>query len=297
MRLKMAIAFSIVFGGWAVPATSQQLPADEGGKSYFHKAELSRFDPGAGARRDTEWPYERLVGDRGVFLTDRITGATLAVPSAPAVPKPPVDSGGPQTTSYPRPLTDNADAHSAEVRRYLVSAGIREEEVSGTHVTTTMAGGGPVSAGVQPAESRLLWYTTHLDRAVGGVVVEGSYAFAALDADGRAITEGAYWPPLSARVVERAQAFRRKLESGTGLSDFQAAVRRQQPIVREATGEVKIVHTAGSYHGEFVAQALYVVVVRNPNGGKAQILRFDDTGAPVRMPDEVPSGFDSEKQR
>jgi hypothetical protein len=183
------------------------------------------------------------------------------------------------------------------VRRYLVSAGIPEEEVSGTHVTTTMAGGGPVSGGVQPSESRLLWYTTHLDRAVRGITVEGSYAFAALDADERVITEGVYWPSISARVVERAQAFKRRLESGTGLSDFQASVRRQQPIVREATGEVKIVHTTGSYHGEFGAQALYVVVVRSPNGGKAQILRFDDTGAPVRMPDEVPSGFDSEKQR
>jgi hypothetical protein len=296
MRLRTAIAFLVVCGGWAVPATSQQPPAVEG-KSYVHKAEVSRFDPGAGARRDTEWPYERLVGDRGVFLTDRITGAILAVPSAPAVPKPPVDGGAPQATFYPRPLTDNADAHSADVRRYLVSTGIPEEEVSGTHVTTTMAGGGPVSGGVQPSESRLLWYTTHLERTVGGVAVEGSYAFAALDADGRVITEGAYWPSLSAKVVERAQAFRQKLESGTGLSDFQAAVRRQQPIVREATGEVKIVHTAGLYHGEFVAQALYVVVARNPNGGKAQILRFDDTGAPVRVPDEVSSGFDSEKQR
>jgi hypothetical protein len=296
MRLNTAIAFWLVCGGWAMPATSQQVPGVEG-KSYVQKAELSRFDLGVGARRDTEWPYERLVGAKGVFLTDRITGATLAIPTAPAIPKPPLDGGAPQATSYPQPLSDNADAHSAEVRKYLISTGIPEEEVSGTHVTTTMAGGGPVSGGVQPSESRLLWYTTHLDRAVGGIAVEGSYAFAALDGNGRAITEGAYWPSISARIVDRAQAFRRKLESGTGLSDFLAAVRRQQPIVREATGEVKIVHTAGSYHGEFVAQPLYVVVVRNPNGGKAQILRFDDTGAPVRMPDEVPSGLDSEKQR
>src|SRR5262245_12083633 len=100
MRLKTAIAFLIVCGGWAAPATSQQLPAVEG-KSYVHKAELSRFDPGADVRRDMEWPYERLVGDRGVFLTDRITGAILAVRSAPAVPKPPVNGGASQATSYP----------------------------------------------------------------------------------------------------------------------------------------------------------------------------------------------------
>src|SRR3954451_21336793 len=105
------------------------------------------------------------------------------------------------------------------------------------------------NGGVQPTESRLLWYTTHLDRAVGGVPVEGSYAFSALDADGRVITEGVYWPSIPAKLVERARDFKQRLESGTGQSDFQAAVRRQQPIVREAIGEVKIVHTTGSYHG------------------------------------------------
>jgi hypothetical protein len=65
-------------------------------------------------------------------------------------------------------------------------------EVSGMHVTTTMAGGGPVRDGVQPAQSKLLWYTTHIERSLGEIPVESSYAFASLDNGGRVITEGVY---------------------------------------------------------------------------------------------------------
>jgi hypothetical protein len=76
---------------------------------------------------------------------------------------------------------------SAAVKAYLVGAGVPASEVSGTHVTTTMAGGGPVRDGVQPAQSKLLWYTTQLDRSLGGIPVESSYAFAAFDNGGRVI--------------------------------------------------------------------------------------------------------------
>jgi hypothetical protein len=53
-------------------------------------------------------------------------------------------------------------------------------------------------------------------------------------------------------------------------------------------GTVKIVHTSAGHHGKFEAKAVYSVVVRSANRGKAQIMRFDDMGAPVVMADEVP---------
>jgi hypothetical protein len=291
MKPRMIGIGLLLFGG--VWSPGQPIAQQVGVASFEHRLETSRFDVGAGARREVAGPYERIVGDKGVFLTDTITGATLAVPNTPvAAPK---DAAIAYT--YPQPLTESADEHSAAVREYLTGAGVPEAEVSGMHVMATMAGGGPVSEGVQPTRSRLLWYTTQLERSLGGIPVEGSYAFAALDKGGSVITEGVYWPPISEQVVSRAQALQQRLASANDRAAFLATVQRVRPDVRDASGTVGVVHTSSGYHGEFQADALYTVVVRNPNGGKPQIVRFNDAGIPVRMPDELPSGIDSIKER
>jgi hypothetical protein len=285
-------------------ATSPLAIAAEVGVRFDLKLEQSRFDLGPNVRREIDGPYERMIGERGVFLVDRVTGATLAVPNAPlAVPKPPLPPGTTERTeplppiNYPQPLSEKAEEHSAAVREYLLGVGIPDAEVAGMHVTTTMAGGGPVNQGVQPSRSVLLWYTTHLERSLGGVPVEGSYAFAALDRERRAISEGVYWPAIPARVVARAQALKEALTSSTTRAEFLTRVRRAQPEIGDAEGTVTILHTSAGYHGEFQVEAVYTVIVRSRSGGKAQILRFDDAGSPVRMVDSVESGIDSVKQR
>lgn len=302
MRLRMAsIGLFLVLGA----CTSAQLattateppsrPPTVGpeGVGYEHTIGHSRFNVGAGARREVEGPYERVVGDKGAFLVDTITGATLAVPTRafPAIPK------GAAAIDYPRPLTENPEEHTAVVRAYLVGAGIPAAQVSGTHVTTTMTGGGPVKDGVQAARSRLLWYSTHLERSVAGIPVEGSIAFAALDSERHVITEGVYWPGIPSDVVQKARDFRQRLESENERTAFLARVRAARADVRETRGEVTIVHTSAGYHGTFEAKAVYTVVVRSPNGGKAQIVRFDETGAVVVMADERPTATDSVKRR
>jgi hypothetical protein len=268
-------------------------PTGSEGIGYDHKIGQSRFDVGAGARREVEGPYERVVGSKGAFLVDTITGATLAVPNRalPTIPK------GAAVVPYPRPLTENPEEHTAVVRAYLMGAGIPAAQVSGTHVTTTMAGGGPVKGGVQPARSRLLWYSTHLERSVAGIPVEGSFAFAALDSARQVISEGVYWPGIPSDVVRKARELTQRLDSENERAAFLARVRAARPDVRETRGEVKIVHTSAGHHGTFEARAVYTVVVRNPNGGKAQIIRFDETGAVVVMSDERPTATDSVKRQ
>ena len=49
--------------------------------------------------------------------------------------------------------------------------------------------------------------------------------------------------------------------------------------------------------GEPGPRALYNVVLKSPNGGKARIIRFDESGAVVVMADERPSGTDSPKHQ
>jgi hypothetical protein len=300
MKLRtVSIGFLLVLGAWNTGQlmSSQAEPQSEAptvsteGARYEHRIENSRFDVGAGAHDEVEGPYERVVGDKGAFLVDMVTGATLAVPTL-VVPKR-AASG----SNYRRALTEDPDEHSALVREYLVAAGVPAAEVSGTHVTTTMAGGGPLRGGVQSSQSTLLWYTTHLERSLDGIPVEGSFAFAALDSAGQVITEGVYWPAIPSSVVRRAQALKQRLDSPHEKTAFLARVRAARSDVGNAVGEVKIVHTSAGHHGTFEAEAVYSVVVRSASGGKAQIVRFDDTGTPVLMADELQSGKDSRKRR
>lgn len=278
----------------AVPPAHAQdaaAAASTGGQRYDHRIERSRFDVGAHSRQTDDAQSHRVIGDTGVFHVDTFTGAAMGVLTAPSSAK----TAPALLQRFPRPLTEDPDQHSAEVRRYLLGAGVPATEVAGMHVTATMAGGGPMDDGVQPAQSHLLWYTSHLDRALAGIPVEGSFAYAALGADGKAISEGVYWPAISSDVVRRAVALQRLLASPDQAAPFLSRLRSAHPEMGDATGEVRIVHTGPSYHGSFDSRAVYSVVARNANGGKARILRFDDSGQPVTLADERRSGVDSVK--
>jgi hypothetical protein len=123
--------------------------------------------------------------------------------------------------------------------------------------------------------------------------VETSYAFAALDSAGKVITEGVYWPAILTGVVSNARAFAEKLVVARERTAFWARVRKAKRGARDTAGIERIVHTSGGYHGPFQAPP----IVPSPRGGKAQILRFDETGAHVRLNDEASTEVDSPKHR
>ena len=275
----------VVYGWWllgAAHAAAQETPsAAAAGFAFEHRIEKSSFDVGANPRDQSDASHQRLAGDRGVFSVDTVTGATLAIPSSPGIPK---DQAA--IARLPVALTNDPDKHSAEVRKYLLASGVPQAEISGMHVTTTMAGGGPIEDGVQPARSTFLWYTTHLERSLMGIPVESSVAFAALGSDGRAITEGVYWPAIPAQVVRQAVALKARLESADQSRAFLDKVRLARPDAAGAEGEVRIVHTGGGYHGAFEARAVYSTIIRTPGGGKARIVRFDEQANVVQLADE-----------
>jgi hypothetical protein len=70
-------------------------------------------------------------------------------------------------------------------------------------------------------------------------------------------------------------------------------MRKAKPDAGDTAGNVRIVHTSGGYDGPFQTST----IVPSPRGGKAQILRFDETGARVRLNDEASTEADSPKQR
>lgn len=295
MKSRIAITTLLVTTGWSLLAAAQAAtPAVADGIAFEHRIERSSFDVGANPHDQSDASHWRLAGERGVFSVDTLTGATLAIPSSPGIPK---DQAA--IARLPTALTNDPDRHSAEVRKYLLASGVPQAEISGMHVTTTMAGGGRIEDGVQPARSTFLWYTTHLERSLMGVPVENSVAFAALGSDGRAITEGVYWPAIPADVVRQAVALKARLESPEQSRAFLDKVRLARPDAAGAEGEVRIVHTGGGYHGAFEARAVYSTIIRTPGGGKARIVRFDDQAKVIRLADEVASRAqaDSPKER
>ena len=101
------------------------------------------------------------------------------------------------------------------------------------------------------------------------------------------ITEGVYWPAIPAGVVSNARAFAARLAAPRERTAFMAKVRKAAPGAGDTPGSVRIVHTSGGYHGPLQAAAVYSTGVPSPSGGKAQILRFDETGARMRLNEEA----------
>jgi len=255
------------------------------GLQYQHRADKSQFNVGASAHLEVQGPYQRLRGDRGAFMVDTVTGATLATLNAPPSPE-----------LLPEPLTQDPDEHSGIARDYLIGAGVPAGEVSGTHVTTTMKGGGSTRSGALSSPSKLLWYTTHLERSIEGIPVEGSFAFAAFDSNGEMITEGVYWPAIPDSVVDEAVQLNQKLGSPSEKAAFMRGVEAARADAKDAPGEVKIVHTSAGHHGQFEAKAVYSTVVKSRFGGKASLVRFDPEAKPVTMADEKATGTDSPRK-
>lgn len=243
------------------------------GKAYQHRISSSHFPLTSSAKTVRRGTTEFITDAVGVFSTNLLTTASLAVRSTVPLDK------------LPKPFTRDSGVHNGLVREYFSRAGFPMEEVSGMHVTTAMRGGGP--AGDQSAYSKaeLLWYTSHLERSVAGIPVEGSFAFAAFDDSGAIITEGVYWPAIPADVVTEAVAFARQIASDDGLAAFLEPITRERELHPEHKGELRIVHTTSTYEGGFVAIPLYVAF--GNRGGKVPVWRFDRTGIARKLPDEV----------
>ncbi|HKU38832.1 MAG TPA: hypothetical protein VJR89_11815 [Polyangiales bacterium] len=249
----------------ACPRTGAAQGQAVAGVEVRHAFDNTRFDVGNNPRSRGGPAFEAVQGERGAFFIDLHTNATLAVLNA--------------SEKVPRPLYNNADAHNAEASAYLFKLGIPTAEVSGMHVTTAMMAGGSVIEGIDPKKAQLLYYTTHFERSVAGIPVQGSFAFVAFDADRQIITEGIYWPAIPSSVTKQALELENRLKSDVGRSEYMQAIRRNVPALPEAAGTVRIVHTSFADEGPFEAKAVFVIETRSPNGGMYSDLVFDDRGA------------------
>ena len=238
-----------------------------------------------------EGGYEKIAGARGTFATFAATRAARGVRSAP----PSTGRRDIIALNEPQGFTDNPDTAMAATRDYFVSLGLSETEVGGTHVTTTMGGSGKVGEELSVSKnSKFMWYTGHLNRAISEIPVESSYAFAAFDKNNVTITEGVWWPDIPIEVVQDAVDLRQSLADEAKRRDYLALIEGKEPGASDTEGEVRIIHTSATYDGEFTARAGYCVAISG--GGKVRVPCFaSGSGERIVMPDAVPTGTDTKR--
>jgi hypothetical protein len=93
------------------------------------------------------------------------------------------------------------------VRDYFVRLGVPAEQVASVRTMTMLEASGR-SDETKRTVPRIRAYYSVLERAVDGIPVPDSFAWARVNADGRIVAEAVYWPAVSGDVVAGARTLR-----------------------------------------------------------------------------------------
>jgi hypothetical protein len=216
----------------------------------------------------TKW-----VGANGIFAIDDI-GAASGIMSA----------GVPFT-----PYAGGIAAHEALVKSYFLGAGLPEDQVGVMHTNVTASGDGFPG---DPEIPKQFAFSSIVTRAVQGIPVDESHAWARLDVDGNVVAEGVYWPPIDASVVADALTLSTTLAAPTSAAGYLATL--PLPSSVSGGGTLRIHHSSQFVRGNFTSVACFDVW--NPSeGGGGWMRHFDKTGTEIRLPQELRQGTASAK--
>jgi hypothetical protein len=222
----------------------------------------SRFAFGSKPVKQNEGPLVRWVGSDGALaiFSDGSAAASL--------------NGGAPEANLPG-LNGDPTEH---VRDYFIAMGAEACQIDAGDIHASAEAGGPVNGSV--TVTRTFPTSVSLVRAIDGIDVAESIAWAQFDVQDQTIAEGFYWPEIPADVVKAAIAFRDWLSDASAL----AAYKTKLPADAQGEGNVVIHHTGEGGLRPFAAAAVYDVVQTQPDGssfGKAGNLYFDRDGRPV----------------
>jgi hypothetical protein len=244
---------------------------------YVHALTGSRFNIGDFIATRNEGGLEKQVGSAGVFATRTANGAVMAVPNA-------------STSRNAGSYGGSAAAHNDYVKGYFISSGIPAEQIQSVHVNAI--GTGHMTAGDRgkvPQPDHVA-YSTVLFRAIEGVRVVDSVAWARADATGGIVAEEVYWPTISAAEVQAAKAMRARLADSVEGPRVLAALGAEAGNV-----EVVIRHGGSTIDAAPAAHAAYDVRIKA--GATTYRRHFDAALQEFRLAHELvkPAPFTSEK--
>jgi hypothetical protein len=222
----------------------------------------SRFAFGSKPVKQNEGLLERWVGSDGALaiFSDGSAGASL--------------NGGAPEANLPG-LNGDPTEH---VRDYFIAMGVQACQIDAGDIHASGEAGGPVNG--SGTVTKTFPVSVSLVRAIDGINVVESIAWAQFDVQDQTTAEGFYWPEIPADVVQAAVAFRDQLSDGSALAEYKAKL----PADAQGDGNVVIHHTGENTSRTFAAVAVYDVVQTLPDGsifGKAGSLYFDRDGQPV----------------
>ncbi len=238
---------------------------------YAHALSKSKFRIGQNVTLElSNSKIQRSRGGLGAFAVDPGNGSAMGVLDA--------------TTATGPYILDEA-THNAAVKAYFISAGIPADQVAGVHATFISTGSATVSSAPSDAPIVLESINSILTRAISGIPVIESTAWAKMRAQGDVDMEMVFWPPIDARVVDQALAFAAQLKDATAKATF------QKKLPRAVLKEIGVVihHTDTNIHTTPTAYVAYDAVI-DPET-TAGVRHFDVNGSPLVLPQERPSAL------
>jgi len=234
----LALGVLVCLGGCATVDTPQPprpgtIAAPAGGADgYQHGFEGSRFVVGDAARRSVQYGYIKQRGDSGTIAIKMSNGSAFGVPNA-----------GSEYASSSR-YAGSPDDHNAQVKGYFLALGLPASQVADVRAMTLLQADGQIGES-SPAAPRILGYYSVVSRNVEGVPVADSFAWARLDAEGRVVQEGIYWPALPPTVIAEVRAFK------TALADPERRRTLMARIPTDAGATAIVIHHSSSEEDQF----------------------------------------------
>ena len=260
----------------APPASGLIQPPPGGVPGYQHGADRSLFILGDSPRDMAEPGYIKRVGSEGTLAVLASNGSVAGIPNAQ----------GRALQLGPYGVTPQD--HDRFVRDYFERSGIPGTQIRAIKTATLLEASG-ASDDVSTARPKVTAYYSVVERAVDGVPVPDSFAWARVNRDGQVVAEGVYWPALPPGVLARAH----RMSQGNPLPQIERAI-EARPAEALVNHHVAIRHSSADYDGSFAAHASIDVHVRLAATARADartslVRHFNEEGAEFQLPQEISS--------
>jgi hypothetical protein len=235
---------------------------------YVHSQSSSHFDVGSGISSLSDGGFQKVIGSNGVFAVDMVTGWALSIPNGDA----------PITTRPP--LTGTADDHNRAALAYFASVGIPQDQVSGVHANTLMAGGMPANSTTRVPDHLKAYYSV-LERTVDGLSVVESKAWVRFNVDGSVVEESVFWPELPGSIHGDILAMKTAVVDG-----LPNRLKSPTAVLNYRSGRIQIHHSQAWDHRSFAAIVTYDVMPVNTH--RARTHHFDVNGNEIDVISDGP---------
>jgi len=229
---------------------------------YTHVLAKSKFAMGSVVTNRSEFGIQKSIGETGVFGTVEQTGWVLATPNA--------DSPSRSVAA----LSTSPDVHNTAVKNYFTAAGLPADQIGSVNAHATVHSTTGPDDPPGPTPMVFDWYSSVISRAINGVPIADSFAWAIINKNNDVVEEQVYWPAVAASVVAEAQLLKAKLaDPMSGPTYLRALPKSFSP------GQV-VVHHTPCVGGTAEAKATYDVYDKG-DVGMARPRHFGISGAEI----------------